>query len=35
MDEETGRESGMTERISHFLKDLSKDGDGPGTGHCV
>ena len=24
-----------TERLSLFLKDPPKDGDGPGTGQCV
>ena len=33
--EETCRELNTTEWLSLFLKDPPKDGDGPGTGHCV
>ena len=32
---ETSRELDTTERLSLFLKDPAKDGDGPGFSHCV
>ena len=31
--EETGRD--LTDRLSLFIKDTTKDGDSPGTSHCV
>ena len=33
--EETSRELDTNERLSLFLKDPAKDGDGPGFSHCV